>query len=137
RLALRRSARGKCRASPPTPPSHRGFSARATRLAAPSHPWTSRRPTMTDNTAPERVTLIVTRDGRVSSVLGHGTIGNPRMDADAVEYVRADILRELREAVERIASGDYGEDDEGARCCPDCSWYSGPYTIPCERHTRP
>lgn len=58
---------------------------------------------MTDNTAPERVTLIVTRDGRVSSVLGHGTIGNPRMDADAVEYVRADILRDLREAVEACA----------------------------------
>lgn len=55
----------------------------------------------TPNTTPERVTLIVTRDGRVSSVLGHGTIGNPRMDADAVEYVRADILRDLREAVER------------------------------------
>ena len=50
---------------------------------------------MTDNTAPERVTLIVTRDGRVNSVLGHGTIGSPRMDADAVEYVRADILRNL------------------------------------------
>lgn len=63
--------------------------------------------TVKHNTAPERVTLIVTRDGRVNSVLGHGTIGNPRMDADAVTYVRADpvgdgevVVRLTREEVQ-------------------------------------